>query len=226
MRVVFSSILQVSDSPMSTNRYIRLITMSAALVLWGTVLTIVTICTSASRGLQPWVSLENVHSKWDRVEAYIWMLMSPRTRSLALLSWWSIPVSSVIVFIFLGFDEDGVSLYKKVGNAIMSVFPSRVLPERHEKFGKAMLLASPALDSRFVLASTFNTLHLTLPDTVPPKLSRCISKTLPTSPHRFRRASRRRLLGSKSLSSPYLTSRERRPCPNQEPNPRCPHWTL
>lgn len=154
-RVVFSSILQVSDSPMPTNRYIRLITMSVMLVLWGTVLTSVTIWANASHGLQPWVSLENVHSKWNHAEAYIWILMSPQTRSLALLSWWAIPVSSVIFFVFLGFGEDAVSEYKKVGNAIMSVFPSRILPERNEKFGKGMLLASPVLDPRSVFVSMF-----------------------------------------------------------------------
>ena len=225
MRVVFSSILQVSDSPMSTNRYIRLIAMSATLALWGIALTLVTMWANASRGLQPWVSLENVHSGWDHVEAYVWMLMSPRSRSRMLLSWWAIPVSSVVVFVFLGFGEDAMNSYKKIGNAIKSVFSSRVLPERNEKFGKGMLLASPVLDPRFVFASMCNTAGLTLPDTVPPKLFRYIFKTLPMLPRRCRRASRRRLLGSESLSSPCLTSRERRPHPNQDPNPHCPRQT-
>ena len=150
MRVVFSSVLQVSDSPMSTNRYMRLIAMSATLVLWGTVLMSVTIWANASRGLRPWVSWEHVHSKWNHAGVYVWTLMSPRSRSLALLSWWAIPVSSIIFFIFLGFGEDALSEYRKAGNAIMNMIAPRDLPERNEKFGKWMLLASPSTSSRFV----------------------------------------------------------------------------
>jgi len=152
MRVIFSSILQASDSPMSTNRYMRLIAMSVTLVLWGTVLMSVTIWANASRGLRPWVSWEHVHSKWNHADVFIWTLMSPKSRSLALLSWWTIPVSSVILFIFLGFGEDALSEYRRVGSAIMNRTAPRVPPEGNEKFGKWMSLSSPSPSSRFVFS--------------------------------------------------------------------------
>jgi len=153
MRVIFSSILQASDSPMSTNRYMRLVAMSTTLVLWGTTLMSVTIWANASRGLRPWVGWEYVHSKWNHADVYIWTLMSPKSRSLALLSWSAIPVSSVILFIFLGFGEDALSEYRRVGSAIMSRIAPGVLPKRNEKFCSWMTLASPSPSSRFVFPS-------------------------------------------------------------------------
>lgn len=181
MRVVFSSVLQVSDSPMSTNRYMRLIVMSASLVLWGTILILVTIWANASHGLRPWVSWEHVHSKWNHADVYIWILMSPRSRSLALLSWWATPVSSVIFFIFLGFGEDALSEYRKAGNAIMNIIPSRNLPKGNEEFGKWTSLASPLPSSRFVFpfnivlqpAPTFTTQSFQKSPAVFPELFLC-----------------------------------------------------
>ena len=152
MRVVFSSVLEVSSTPMSTNRYMRLIAMSTTLVLWSMVVTSLTIWTNTSRGLQPWVSLEDVHSNWGHVDAYVWILMSPQSRKLVLLLWWAIPVSSVILFVFLGFGEDASKEYRSVGEAIMSMIPSRVLPGRDKKFGKGMLLVLPLPSSRLRLA--------------------------------------------------------------------------
>ena len=156
MRVVFSSVLEVSSSPMSTNRYMCLIAMSVALMLWNTVVTSLTIWANTSRGLQPLASWKSVHSNWSHVDAYVWILMSPQSRRLALLFWWALPVSSVILFVFLGFDEDALKEYRRVGEAITSMIPSRVLPGRNEKFVKGMVLGSPLLSSRlrFALSPT------------------------------------------------------------------------
>jgi len=153
MRVVFSSVLQVSSSPMSTSRYVRLIAMSATLVLWVTVLTPLTIWEYSIHGLRPWVSWEHVHSGWNSPEVYVWMLMSRQSRALMLLSWWTIPVSSIIFFIFLGFGEDAVEEYRRVSQAIISIIPSRILPGRNQKFTKGMLLASPLPSSGLRFAS-------------------------------------------------------------------------
>jgi len=183
MRLIFSSVLQVSNSPMSTSQYIRLIAMSTTLMLWSTVLTSVTISANASRGLRPWISWGNVHSEWSQVDAYVWMLMSPRSRSLALLSWWTIPVSSVIFFIFLGFGEDALNEYRRAGNAIITMFPSRTLPERDEKFMREISLALPFSDSRFAFSfQCYSTTRLTFPNVAPTKTFRHISRALPMLP--------------------------------------------
>ena len=162
MRLVFSSVLRVSDSPISTNQYMCLIAMSATLILWGTVLTSIAIWANTSRGLQPWTSWEHVHSEWSHVDVYIWTSMSPRSRSLALLSWWTIPVSSVIFFIFLGFGEDALSEYRRAGNAIIGTVRPGALPEREEKPKKGTPLASSFPDFRFAffLMSQYNPTHL------------------------------------------------------------------
>ena len=152
MRVVFSSVLEVSSSPMSTNRYLRLAAMSATLMLWSTVVTSLTIWSNSVRGLQPWVSWENVHSHWSHVDAYVWILMSPQSRRLMLLFWWAVPVSSVILFIFLGFGEDASKEYRRAGEAMVCMIPSRILPGRDEELGKGMVLVSPLPSSRLRFA--------------------------------------------------------------------------
>ena len=184
MRVVFSSVLQVSDSPMSTNRYIRLVGMSSMLALWGITLTSLTIWANTIPGLRPWVSWDNVHSDWNRADAYIWLLMSLESRRLTLLFWWAIPVSSIIVFMFLGFGEDASKEYRRVGNAVMNVIiPSRVLPERKERLG-GRLITSPLPSSvlRFVFRTNDPT-HLTFSQVVPLKSPPHVPRTLHTLPH-------------------------------------------
>lgn len=156
MRCTFSSILRVSCSPMSTNQYVRLIGMSVALIHWGTCLTSLTIWADTLHGLRPWVSWEHVHSKWNRADAYVWILMSPRTRRLTFLFWWGIPVSSIIAFLFLGFGEDAVGEYRRVGKAVVSIFPPKALPKWNEKFvqGKPPVPPFPPSGLRFVLFPT------------------------------------------------------------------------
>ena len=87
MRIVFSSVLQVSSSPMSTNRYMHLTVMSAILVLWNTVLTSLAIWENTFRGLRPWVNWERVHSNWIHDDAYVWILMTAQSRILTLSFW-------------------------------------------------------------------------------------------------------------------------------------------
>jgi len=141
---------------MSVNRYKRLMAMSVTLMLWGTVLTSFMLWVNTRYGLRPWVSWENVHSNWNRVNAYPWAMMSPQDRRIALLIWWAIPVSTVISFIFLGFGEDVLREYRKVGSAVMSILQSRVLPKRKEKFRQVMLPVPPLPSSglRFALLPT------------------------------------------------------------------------
>lgn len=158
MRVVFSSVLQVSDSPMSTDRYLRLIAMSVTLVLWCTTMTALSIGRNIHSGLKPWVSLEDVHSNWDRADAYVWSLMSPRSRTFALLFWWTVPVSSIIFFVFLGFGEDASKKYRRVGKAILDLIPSRG-SQKDETFTKTkriLLLSSSSLIPGFVWFFSFS----------------------------------------------------------------------
>ena len=122
-------------------------------MLWSTGLTSLTIWENTSLGLRPWVSWEHVHSKWNRADAYVWVLMSPWTRRLTLLFWSAIPVSAVTSFIFLGFGEDAVREYSRIGEAVISTFRSRLLPKRDKKFGKGIppVLQLPLSGLRLVL---------------------------------------------------------------------------
>ena len=185
MRIIFSSILHASSSPMSTSRYVRLIAMSTTLVLWGTVSTSLAIWANALRGLQPWVSWEHVHSNWNRADPYVWISMSPQSRRFTLLSWSGIPVSSIIIFIFLGSGKDALREYRKVGRDIVNAISSGVL-KRNEKSGKGVLLKSTPSPSgtRFVPFPTSGSDPSHLSNVVPPKLSCHILRTLLMLPRR------------------------------------------
>ena len=140
MRVVFTSVLQVSDSPMSTNQYIRLIAVSTTLTLLGTVSASLAIWGCTLTGLQTWGGWKNVHSDWNSADAYVWSLMSTKSRVLTMLFWWGIPASSVMLFICLAFGEDALWEYLKIGKAIANIIPSRALPRGDEDLEKGSVL--------------------------------------------------------------------------------------
>jgi len=152
--------------------------------------------------------------------------MSPQSRRLALLFWWTIPVSSVILFIFLGFGEDASKEYGKFGEAIMSTIPSRVLPGRNGEFGKGMVLVStlPSSRLRFALFQCHSLTSLTFSNAAPPKTSRHTLRTLLTLPRQCQHVSQRRPPISKSLSS--LCPLPRPPRLHLESHPRSLSRTL
>jgi len=165
MRRTLSNILQVASSSMSANQYKRLMAMSVALMVWSTILTTFFVWANVLRGVRPWVSWEYVHYGWYRVRAYPWMLVNPLSRTLALMAYWAAPVSTLISFAFLGFGEDAMKGYRKVGNAIASVFQSKVLLKRNEKPGKGTVPVPPLPSSgfRFALFLTYSAISLTFP---------------------------------------------------------------
>jgi len=134
MRRTLSSVLQVASSSMSANQYKRLMAMSVTLMVWSTILTTFFVWANILRGVRPWVSWEYVHFRWSRVRLYPWVLLHPLSRTLALMTYWAVPVSTLITFIFLGFGEDALKGYKSIASAIASKLPYKVLLKRNETF--------------------------------------------------------------------------------------------
>ena len=141
---------------MSINQYKRLMAMSVTLMVLGTAMTSFVLWVAARNGLRPWVGWKRVHSHWSRVLFYRWTLMDPESRWTLLLTWWAVPVSTVVSFIFLGFGEDAVQGYRKVGAAMVRMIPSKVLSKRIGESRKGTVLAPmrPSCGLRFVLIQT------------------------------------------------------------------------
>ena len=157
MRRTLSSILQAASTSMSANQYKRLMAMSVSLMIWSTILTTFFVWANILRGVRPWVSWEYVHFGWYRVRLWPWVLMDPLSRALALMTYWAVPLSTLISFIFLGFGEDALKGYKKIGSAIASKFQSKaLLLKRNERSGKEKSQAPPFIlpGLRFALLPT------------------------------------------------------------------------
>jgi len=157
-RADFSNVLQAHGSSMSAYRYKRLLAMSITLILWGTLLTSFVLGMDIRYGLRPSASWERVHSRWNRANLISWAVLTPRNRLSMLIGWSMIPVSTIISFVFLGFGEEALRGYRKMGSGIMSVISSRVLPKRNTNFGKG-ILPIPPLPSAGLRSALFTMLQ-------------------------------------------------------------------
>ena len=149
---------------MSANMYVRLMAMSVTLMLWVTTVAALMVWVNTVHGLRPSVSWEKVHLNWNRASRFLWAKYTPLDRMLQLFIWWSVPSSTAVSFLFLGFGEDALEGYRKIGDAIVRIISSRVLPNRGEKSRKGISPVSPLppSGSRSVLFTMVQVAPLTL----------------------------------------------------------------
>lgn len=112
-RMSFVMHLQNSNSALTTYRYLRLMAMAVTEMFWGTSLTAFNIYSNFSYGFRPWISWQNVHSNFSRVDLYPTIYLSPSFLRSVYLFWWAMPVSAFIFFIFFGFGEEARREYSK-----------------------------------------------------------------------------------------------------------------
>ncbi|KAL4061745.1 GPCR fungal pheromone mating factor [Scleroderma citrinum] len=113
-RLSFVMHLQNSNSALTTHRYLRLMAMAVTEMFWGTALTAFNIYSNFSYGLRPWISWQNVHSNFSRVDLYPTLYLSPSFLRSLYLFWWAMPASAFIFFLFFGFGEEARKEYWKV----------------------------------------------------------------------------------------------------------------
>ena len=112
-RMSFVMHLQNSNSALTTYRYLRLMAMAVTEMFWGTALTAFNIYSNFSYGFRPWISWQNVHSNFSRVDLYPTIYLSPSFLRSVYLFWWAMPVSAFIFFLFFGFGEEARKEYSK-----------------------------------------------------------------------------------------------------------------
>ncbi|KZO97540.1 fungal pheromone STE3G-protein-coupled receptor [Calocera viscosa TUFC12733] len=113
-RLQFDELLYLRHPGMTTNRYIRLMVVATAEMIWGTpwYLFVMVANISEQPGLQPWVSWDYVHYDWQRVGQVPLSLLPPTERSTRLALWWTVPVSGYLFFLFFGFSEQAMKDYR------------------------------------------------------------------------------------------------------------------
>nr|BDD37067.1 pheromone receptor [Rhizopogon roseolus] len=113
-RMSFAVHLQNSNSALTTHRYLRLMAMAVTEILWGTALTAFNLYNNVESGLRPWISWQNVHSDWLRIDLFAFLELPPSYISSMFLLWWAMPASAYIFFLFFGFGEEARKEYGKV----------------------------------------------------------------------------------------------------------------
>ena len=110
-RLTFSAVLSASCSSLSTSRYLRLIAMSLTLIVYGSTLTSLIMYENIALGLRPYTSWKDVHSNFSRVDSYRLFevaLGGEGVLRMVWCSWWAMPASALIFFVFFAFGEESL----------------------------------------------------------------------------------------------------------------------
>jgi hypothetical protein len=136
--------------------------MAITTMCWGTTIHIYIFYINVSPGLRTWTSWADVHLGFSRVDKLPIAFMPKYFVDSLLLTWWSVPASSIIFFIFFGFGEEAVKEYKKLwGWVKKNVFRM----EEHEK----QAFKIKTLGSGYVLSQLLMDQQAELPRSTLPK---------------------------------------------------------
>ncbi|KAG1873827.1 pheromone A receptor-domain-containing protein [Suillus subluteus] len=113
-RMNFAAHLQNTSPALTTRRYLRLMAMAVTEIVWGTALTAFNLYNNAGSGLRPWISWQNVHSDWLRVDLFAFIELPPSFIKSMFLLWWAMPASAYIFFLFFGFSDEARREYGKI----------------------------------------------------------------------------------------------------------------
>ncbi|KAK7030197.1 pheromone receptor Rcb2 B44 [Favolaschia claudopus] len=121
-RLTFARHLQDSNSALTPSRYFRLMAMAIAQMVWATFLTVINMWLSCRDGLRPWISWENVHTDFGRIDRFPRLFIPEEQWDWAYFIFWSVPITSVMFFLFFAFGQDAVKEYKACFRAVRRTF--------------------------------------------------------------------------------------------------------
>lgn len=101
-----------STGNLSFGQYIRLMILAVAQIVWTT--SVSTACLAFNLSQNPiykYVSWEDVHLNFSRVDLIPWDFIPPRASLFLLLSWYIIPVSTLIFVSLFSFGKDSIQGY-------------------------------------------------------------------------------------------------------------------
>lgn len=111
-RLEFEQHLRNSQSSLNTARYMRLMALAITEMCWGQSLGCYIIYLNVrENGVRPYTSWADVHYNFSRIALYPAWVVPRWTMDRLLLSWWILPITAVLFFLFFGFSEEALEGY-------------------------------------------------------------------------------------------------------------------
>ena len=132
----FDAVLNSGSKNVNKNRYLRLMCLAAALTffhlplaIWGLILN------GAILPVEPWISWENTHSNYHRIEYTTRFMLSttPALNIYASIAWWSLVLCGINIFIFFGFGEESTRQYQVMIGVCLKPFGIKYPKERKRR---------------------------------------------------------------------------------------------
>ncbi|KAH7338566.1 STE-3-like pheromone receptor [Rhizoctonia solani] len=118
-RTQFNATLPPHPPDLTTWRHIRLVALSATMMLSGTAMTIfVFVINLTNSGLWPWISWDYVHEDWQTIAYYEKESLLQADWDRYLIAWYTVPFNSVIFFAFFGLGQEAKDEYTKYAHFV------------------------------------------------------------------------------------------------------------
>jgi pheromone a factor receptor len=148
-RAQFHDLLNASGY--TASRYIRLMGLALAELVGIITCNLVVLGLNAEVPLRPWISWDNVHSDFKRVDQYPLSVMTQHNRDVLWGVWALYPISAVLFFAFFGFGQEAITEYKKTYQWIrVHIFRGPPLPNQNSRGNVSLpsFVASGSMASR------------------------------------------------------------------------------
>jgi hypothetical protein len=131
-RKEFDAVLNSGSSNINKDRYLRLLSLAAVGVCIHLPLATWTLILNATSYVEPWISWEDTHSNYHRIEYITRFMLStaPANTIYASIAWWSLVLCAVNFFIFFGFGEEATRQYQTMIGACLKPFGIEYPKER------------------------------------------------------------------------------------------------
>ncbi|KAB5588026.1 Pheromone B beta 1 receptor [Ceratobasidium theobromae] len=125
-RAQFQAVLQSTNSGLTTNHYVRFITLSTTQMFYTAALSTFTFITHIKCGLKPYLSWNSVHTNFQHIEQIPRDLPPLPFWMTYFLAWSIAPMSSVLFFIFFGFGREAKLEYIRFFRWVFRIKPEPV----------------------------------------------------------------------------------------------------
>lgn len=140
-------------------------------MFWGVLLISVNMWFTCRNGLRTWISWEDVHYDFSRVGLFPQRFIPPSILRWTFFTWWTIPATSVLFFMFFAFGQDAVKEYTAcfswIGRVVFRRKQSKSFPSDLYKASRLVYSAPSLLDEAQSLLSRTPSPRVTLPKFAP-----------------------------------------------------------
>ncbi|KAB5589596.1 Pheromone B beta 1 receptor [Ceratobasidium theobromae] len=122
-RTRVQEVLQTSQSGITTVIYSRFIIFSIIQIIYTTAISLFIFISSIIPGLEPWSGWDNMHANWQHIDQYARADTSRACWNIDLMTWYTLPLSSILFFAFFGLAQAARMEYIKFFRWVFRVKP-------------------------------------------------------------------------------------------------------